>query len=186
MIDLMLGLHSRTAPGWARVALSDEIELLRDHAHLERKAAGHVITLMGQVPAAAARLLEVAREELGHFERVQGLLRGRGADIGPDRGNPYVKRVARIAGETVLDRLLRMGLIEARSYERFCLLSEAAEGELRDLFRSLRDSEAGHHALFLKLAHEISPRDEVTARWAALAEGEAAIVAALPWGARIH
>ncbi len=182
----MLGLQIRTDPAWAKIALSDEVALLCDHAHLERKAAGHMITLMGQVPSASGRLLAVAREEMEHFERVLALLRARHADLRPDRGNPYVKRLARVAGETLLDRLLRMGLVEARSYERFSLLAEAAAGDLRDLFSSLRDSEAGHHALFLALAYELSPRDEVTARWQALAALEAEIVASTPWGPRIH
>ena len=78
----MLGLASRTDPAWAQTALSDEIALLRDHAHLERKAAGHVLTLMGQLPGADEELLAVAREELEHHELVCGLLKVRGADLG--------------------------------------------------------------------------------------------------------
>jgi tRNA-(ms[2]io[6]A)-hydroxylase len=182
----MLGLASSTDPAWARTALSDEIALLRDHAHLERKAAGHVITLMGQLPGAGAALLEVAREELEHHERVCGLLKARGAEPGKDPGNPFVKRLAKATNATLLDRVLRMGLIEARSYERFCLLADAAEGDIRELFFGLKESEAGHHALFLKLAYEHWPRDEVKRRWQELAEAEARIVATTEWGARIH
>lgn len=168
------------------VALSDELSLLRDHAHLERKAAGHVITLMGQVPHAAERLLAVVHEELEHFERVCGLIRARGAELGPDGGNPYVRSVARLAGRTPLDRLLRMGLIEARSYERFDLLSRHATGDLRELFSGLKESEAGHHALFLGLGYERWPRELVRDRWEALATAEAEIVAGIEWGPRIH
>ena len=109
----MLGLKSRTDPAWVEVALSDELSLLRDHAHLERKAAGHVITLMGQVPHAADRLLDVVKEELEHYERVVSIIHARGEELGPDGGNPYVRRIARLTGRTPLDRLLRMGLIEA-------------------------------------------------------------------------
>jgi tRNA isopentenyl-2-thiomethyl-A-37 hydroxylase MiaE len=79
-----------------------------------------------------------------------------------------------------------MGLIEARSYERFALLADAAEGELGDLFGELKDSEAGHHAFFIKLAYEKWPREEVKERWYALCEQEAEIIGSLPWGARIH
>jgi tRNA-(ms[2]io[6]A)-hydroxylase len=182
----MLGLKSRTDSAWAETALSDETALLRDHAHLERKAAGHVITLMGQLPGAGAQLLEVAREELEHFELVCGLLRRRGRELGPDPGNPYVKRLARVANRDLLDRVLRMGLIEARSYEKFCLLSEAAGGDIGELFAGLKESEAGHHALFSKLAHERWPREEVRRRWDELAEAEARIVAEVPWGPRVH
>jgi len=180
----MLGLKLRTDPAWTRTALADEASLLRDHAHLERKAAGHMITLMGQM--GDDRLLAAAREELEHFERVCALLRARGLELGPDKGNPYVKKLARMANETLLDRVLRMGLIEARSYERFCLLAEAAEGDLRELFADLKESEAGHHALFLKLAYDRWPREEVKARWEALATAEAEIVAKIPWGSRVH
>jgi tRNA-(ms[2]io[6]A)-hydroxylase len=182
----MLGLKTRTDPRWAAAALADEAALLQDHAHLERKAAGHVISLLGQVAGAEDQLLAVAREELQHFERVCGLLRTRGVALGPDPGNPYVQALAR-GPSTLLDRVLRMGVIEARSYEHFCLLAEAAPpGDVRDLFAGLKDSEAGHHAFFVKLAHERWPRDEVRARWDALAEREAQVVASLEWGPRVH
>ncbi|MGQ0615197.1 MAG: tRNA isopentenyl-2-thiomethyl-A-37 hydroxylase MiaE [Planctomycetaceae bacterium] len=182
----MLGLKGRTDPAWAVVALRDELALLRDHAHLERKAAGHVVTLIGQVPEAGPELLEVGREELEHFDRVCGLLRARGAELGADGGNPYVRRLARAGEATALDRVLRMGLIEARSYERFCLLAEAAAGDLRALYDGLKESEAGHHALFLRIAYDRWPREAVRERWDRLAKAEAAIVAATTWGPRIH
>ncbi|MHC4958355.1 MAG: tRNA isopentenyl-2-thiomethyl-A-37 hydroxylase MiaE [Planctomycetota bacterium] len=182
----MLGLKSKTDPAWAKTALSDEVALLTDHAHLERKAAGHMITLMGQLDGAGDELLETAREELEHFERVCALLKARGVALGADPGNPFVKRLAKATQSTLLDRVLRMGLIEARSYEKFCLLAEEATGDIRELFASLKDSEAGHHALFLKLAYERWPREEVKARWDALATAEAEINATIEWGPRVH
>jgi tRNA-(ms[2]io[6]A)-hydroxylase len=182
----MLGLHSQTDPAWAKTALSDEISLLRDHGHLERKAAGHVITLMGQVQGEGKKLLEIAAEELEHCDRVCQLLEKRGKDLGTDPGNPYVRQLVQATGKTLLDRVLRMGIIEARSYEHFCLLAEAATGDLQQLFHELKESEAGHHAYFIKLAYEHWPRDEVKARWAALADAEAAIVADIEWGPRVH
>jgi tRNA-(ms[2]io[6]A)-hydroxylase len=182
----MLGLASRTDPQWARVALADEDALLRDHAHLERKAAGHMITLMGQLPSGGERLLAAAREELEHFERVCAILVKRGQELGPDPGNPYVQELSRVANQGLLDRILRMGLVEARSYEHVGLLAEAATGEVRDLFASLRDTEAGHHALFLRIAHDHFPRERVAKRWAELAEAEARILASLAWGPRVH
>jgi len=183
----VLGLKRQTDPAWAKAALADEIALMRDHAHLERKAAGHVLSLIGQVPWAQKRLLEVAAEELEHFERVYALLEKRGAPLGHDPGNPYVQQLVRATGRSLLDRILRMGLIEARSYEHFCLLAEAApDGDLKELFDGLKDSEAGHHALFIKLAYENWPRGKVQERWDALAEAEAEIVAGIDWGARVH
>jgi tRNA-(ms[2]io[6]A)-hydroxylase len=182
----MLGLHSATDPAWAAVALSDEIALLRDHAHLERKAAGHVVTLIGQIEGVAGDLLAVAREELEHFARVVALLGARGAELGKDPGNPYVQRLARAANRSPLDRVLRMGLVEARSYERFTLLASRAKGELHDLFDGLKASEAGHHALFTRIAYDRWPRQEVRDRWNALADAEARIVASIEWGPRIH
>jgi tRNA isopentenyl-2-thiomethyl-A-37 hydroxylase MiaE len=79
-----------------------------------------------------------------------------------------------------------MGIIEARSYEHFCLLAEEATGDIRELFHELKESEAGHHAFFIKLAYEHWPREEVKARWDALADAEAAIVKDLEWGPRVH
>ncbi len=183
----MLGLKNQTDPAWAQVALADETSLLRDHAHLERKAAGHVISLMGQVPWAQRRLFEVAAEELEHFDRVLGLLESRNETLGSDPGNPYVQQLVRATGRSLLDRLLRMGLIEARSYEHFCLLGEAApEGALKNLFNELKDSEAGHHALFVKLAYENWPREMVDERWTTLANAEAEIITTIEWGPRVH
>jgi tRNA-(ms[2]io[6]A)-hydroxylase len=97
-----------------------------------------------------------------------------------------VQELAKVASQGLLDRVLRMGLVEARSYEHFSLLAEAAAGDVQELFRSLKDSEAGHHALFLTIAHEHFPRERVRKRWAELADAEARIVASLAWGPRVH
>jgi len=182
----MLGLSFRTNPEWAETALKDETALLRDHAHLERKAAMQVLTLIGQVPWAAEELMEVVKEEIEHFERVCGVLEGRGEPLGVDHGNPYVRKLSKATSNSLLDKILRMGLIEARSYERFDLLSRHAKGELADLFGGLKDSEAGHHAFFIKVGYDKWPREEVQQRWAELCRAEAEIVESLPWGPRIH
>ena len=182
----MLGLSSRTNPEWAQTALTDEVALLRDHGHLERKAALQVLMLVGQVTWATEELLEVVQEELEHFEMVCGILRKRGKDLGPDRGNPYVQKLSRATKNSLMDRILRMGLIEARSYERFDLLSRYATGDLQELFGGLKESEAGHHAFFIKLAYEKWDRDEVRARWESLCAEEAKIIGAQSWGPRIH
>jgi tRNA-(ms[2]io[6]A)-hydroxylase len=141
---------------------------------------------MGQVPWAVNELLEVAKEEIEHFELVCKVLEGRGEPLGRDNGNPYVRALSKTTSKNLLDRILRMGLIEARSYERFDLLSRYADGELADLFGGLKDSEAGHHAFFLKVAYEKWPREEVQERWAELCRAEAEIIKSLPWGSRVH
>ncbi|MEE8107018.1 MAG: tRNA isopentenyl-2-thiomethyl-A-37 hydroxylase MiaE [Planctomycetota bacterium] len=183
----MLGLKSATDPEWTKTALSNEGALLHDHAHLERKAAGNALTLVGQLPDHAPEILEVVHEELEHFERVCGLLEKRNLPLGPDTGNPYVKQLTEVGGRRrLLDRLLKMGLVEARSFERFSLLAAAASGDLTELYRDLQESEAGHHVLFVKLAYSKFPRDVVQKRWDELATAEAEIVANTPWGPRIH
>ncbi len=182
----VLGLKSSTDPAWAQTALGDEVALLSDHAHLERKAAGHGMSLIGWFPEQAPAILEVVREEMEHFERVYALLAERGEVLGPDGGNPYVRRLMRAGDKTLLSRVLRMGLVEARSFERFSLLADAASGQLAQLYADLRESEAGHHAFFLKLAYGRWPRPEVQACWQALATLEAEIVAGIEWGPRIH
>jgi tRNA-(ms[2]io[6]A)-hydroxylase len=190
----MLRLASRTGAAWTAHALAHLDEVLLDHAHCEKKAAGAALTLLFQYPDQAtwqAPLAALAREELAHFEAVLGWLRQRGLAFRRQRASPYAGRLrsATAAREPArrVDALLCAALIEARSCERLGLLADALpDPGLAGLYRSLHAAEARHHALYVELACQAAPRDAVAARLAELAAHEARVLAELPPLARLH
>jgi tRNA-(ms[2]io[6]A)-hydroxylase len=181
----MLNLAVSTEPGWARRALAEPGELLLDHAHCEKKAAGVAIRLLFQYPQHAflqTPLSRLAREELGHFEQVLGLLASRGIAFRRQRPSPYAGRLKQLVRdgepERLLDLLLCCALIEARSCERMEHLGAATDDpELAEFYRGLHAAEARHHGLYLGLARELAGADAVANRLAELAQHEAAILA---------
>jgi tRNA-(ms[2]io[6]A)-hydroxylase len=190
----MLALATATAPDWAERVLSAPDELLVDHAHCEKKAAGLAVNLIFRYPQHGfllEPLSRLAREELVHFEQVLALLARRGARFGLLKPAPYAGRLRK---ETraheparLIDTLLCCALIEARSCERFGLLAEAArDADLRALYAGLRASEARHHGVYVGLAEALAPRDAVRARLAELARREAEILASAPSWVRMH
>jgi len=188
-------LRSATDPAWVEVALSDLDATLGDHAHCEKKAVATAVKLVADHPdrpVLVRRLARLAQEELTHFLAVLGELQRRGAQLPRDGGDPYVQALlSRVGGggsETtrLVDQLLVFALVEARSCERMLLLGERLpEAQLRELYRRLAQSEAGHEALFVELAVELGG-EAARARLAVLAEAEAGIVAALPLRPRMH
>jgi tRNA-(ms[2]io[6]A)-hydroxylase len=190
----VLSLCSATPPAWAHRVLADLDVLLLDHAHLEKKAAGNAVNLIFRYPQhafLAEPLSRLAREELVHFEQVLTLLAARGVALRPLKASPYMGRLraATRAGEPerLLDGLLCSALIEARSCERFRVLSEqAGDPELRSFYTGLLASEARHHGSFLTLAGQVAPPDAVRARLAELAQHEAEVLADVPPMPRMH
>lgn len=190
----MLCLRSRTEPEWLARAIANTAEVLVDHAHCERKAATNALSLLARYPdkpALVPPMLALAREELEHFEQVLGLLQTRGIALVPQKPSGYQARLfdlVRGAGDDKLVDLLLIGaLIEARSCERFRLLAEHhPDEELRAAFRGLLESEARHHAAFVRLAEEFQAREVVRARLEVLAEAERAVLEGMPAIARIH
>jgi tRNA-(ms[2]io[6]A)-hydroxylase len=187
-------LRSATDPRWLAVALSDMDRTLGDHAHCEKKAAASALKLVADHPQRVAlvrALAKLAQEELQHFLAVLNELQRRGAPLPPDEGDPYAQRLlalVRPGAARLLDRLLVAALIEARSHERLVLLGEAAalDDRLRQLYRRLAVSEAGHEMLFVQLAEQVASPTDVERRLGELAHAEAAIVAELPLEPRIH
>ena len=192
-------LCNQTPDAWLGVALSDLGALLIDHAHCEKKAAAHAITLVNQYPEQSAivtPLINLAQEELRHFRQVFALLEARGLTLTIDRGDPYVKGLMGAARhsrlERLVDRLLIASLVEARSAERLQLLGDglsadgSADGTLGPFYSRLARAEAGHHRLFVRLAKKIAPDDDVKARLAHLAAIEAEVMLAQPLAPRIH
>jgi tRNA-(ms[2]io[6]A)-hydroxylase len=189
-------IASRTEPGWADYALAHLDEVLVDHAHLERKAAGTAVRLLFQYPdrlALQGPLAALAREELAHFEEVLAQLARRGVAFGRQQPSQYAGRL-RAAGrsrdpERLVDALLFCALIESRSCERLGLLAEAlgpVDAELARFYAGLERAEARHQNLYVALAETVAPRDAVCARLAQLAAHEAEVVAALPRTPRLH
>jgi tRNA-(ms[2]io[6]A)-hydroxylase len=193
----MLGLLEATDPAWVDAVEGDLDGLLSDHAHCELKAAQSALSLVGRYggahPQLVAPLLELAREETEHFAQVHARVAARGAAIDLPSPDPYVVALRAIAKTehpevpVLLDRLLIASLIEARSCERFKLLSERLRSaELRAFYRELMASEAGHHRLFVSLAEDLFGAEPTRARLRALAEREGAIAGALPLGPTVH
>ncbi len=182
----MLNLASETSPAWVEAALADLDEVLLDHAHCEKKAAGTAVNLMFRYPEHGfmqAPLSQLAREELVHFEQVLRRLESRGVTFGRQKPSAYGGKLHRHVRpdepERLLDVLLVGALIEARSCERFKLLSDALVGrddDLADLYRGLLASEARHHNQYLELARRLRPVEIVQVRLRELAVREAEIL----------
>jgi tRNA-(ms[2]io[6]A)-hydroxylase len=175
------------------VALADLDRTLGDHAHCEKKAAASALKLVADHadrPRLVRALAKLAQEEQQHFLAVLVELQRRGAPLPPDGGDPYARQLlaqVRPGPARLLDRLLASALIEARSCERLALLGEALPpGRLRDLYRKLAISEAGHERLFVQLSEVVAGQAAAHGRLAELADVEARVVAALPLEPRIH
>lgn len=181
----MLGLAAPTSPDWAPRALAQLDEVLIDHAHCEKKAASTAISLLFRYPdqpALCAAIPPLAREELAHFEQVLAALAARGVRYRKQTPSPYASRlVAAIRPnepERMLDTLLCLALIEARSCERMRLLAEAlGDDSLAALYRGLLASEARHHQTYVDLAHAVAPGAPVRERLLELARHEASVLA---------
>ena len=191
-----LGLELPTDPRWTDIASMQLGDILIDHAYCEQKAASSCISLIVHYPDKAVlveTLTPIVAEEWGHFQRVLKELKKRNIPLGRQRKDEYVNQLMQLitkgdANQMFLDRLLICGLIEARSCERFKLLSENLEDEsLQKFYRELMISEAGHYRTFLELAETYVPAEKVRARWKELLHAEAEIMHSLaPRGDRIH
>lgn len=191
---VVLSLLSETEPGWAARVLAETDELLVDHAHCEKKAAGTAINLVfryGHHGFLLEPLSRLAREELEHFEQVLALLRRRGSDFRILHPSPYAGKLKKALRshepDRLLDTLLCCALIEARSCERFQLLaSDAPDAELRRFYATLLASEARHHGLYVELASTLAGAGTARDRLAVLATCEAQVLAECPPQPRMH
>ncbi|HYD47358.1 MAG TPA: tRNA-(ms[2]io[6]A)-hydroxylase [Terriglobales bacterium] len=190
----MLRLRCSTPPLWLPTVLQDLDAFLQDHAANERKVSASAIKLAVQHPhrqQLVAAMIDLAREELEHFQIVYQVLRQRGRALAFDVPDPYMGALQtalrkRDTDAYLLDRLLAFAVVEARACERFQLLGDALDGQLQQLYRRLTRAEAQHHALFTRLANAYFPADVVTARLDAILDAEAAIVTRLPLRPALH
>ncbi|SNR36889.1 tRNA-(ms[2]io[6]A)-hydroxylase [Lutibacter flavus] len=192
----MLGLKLPTDPRWVNIAEKNIDEILIDHAHCELKAASTANSLIMSFPEYSdlvTEMVSLVKEEMSHFKMVHERLLKRNIKLGHDRKDLYVNKLLKFFPKggsrttQLVHRLLYAGLIEARSCERFRLLSEHIEDkELAKFYRDLMVSEANHYTLFLGFARKFGDRKEVDKKWNDLLEYEAEIMKDLGTSETIH
>ena len=185
----MLKLKYHTPPEWQTCVQENLDAFLQDHAANERKVSASALKMVVQHPnrdELVRALIDVAKEELEHFDRVYRLLRARGCSLAQDAPDPYIggfrKRISNPDMDAyLLDRLVTFGIIEARGCERFNILADGlADRSLAEFYRELARSEAQHHATYLRLARVYFDEERVRARQEVLLELEASLLRALP------
>ncbi len=180
----MLHLQTSTSARWLRQVDAHLDEILIDHAHCEKKAAGTAMNLMFayiENEPLCREMTRIVNEELEHFHLVLDVLKRRGIRFRRLKPSAYGRElndlVRKQEPQRAVDKLLVAGLIEARSCERFSLLSRhVADAELAEFYGSLFESEARHHTTYVRLAKRFAPEDEVHRRLDELAAAEAAIL----------
>jgi|TARA_B110000902_G_scaffold39567_1_gene42356 tRNA-(ms[2]io[6]A)-hydroxylase len=192
-----LGLEMATDPRWANIAEKSIEFILTDHAWCEQKAATHgisIISRFSKYPDIVDVITPIVAEEWGHFRKVLKELKKRGHELGPQRKDEYVNKLNSFMKrgdhieKQLVEYLLAFAMIEARSCERFRLLSEhITDPELQHFYHEFMVSEAGHYRAFLDLAKNYSSTEHVAQRWAEWVAFEAEMVASLEIrGDRMH
>lgn len=182
----MLGLKMPTDPRWVNIVEKNIGDILTDHAWCEQKAASAAISIMTRFPEypdLVDEMTALAREEMEHFALVHEKIKERGLTLGFEEKDPYVKDLRAFIKkgggrqQQLTEALLMAGMIEARSCERFRVLSEEIDDEdLRKFYRGLMASEARHYTLFLRFARKYGGDIDVDARWAEFLEYEGALM----------
>ncbi len=196
--ELDLPLLYETPALWAEQVLREPMALLNDHAHLEKKAATNALELLTRWPEPnppehwVKSMTTIARDEVEHLAVVTRAIARRNGRLAKYHRNDYAgslhKLVRRGEGPLdLMDRLMVSALIEARSCERFELLSRnCPDQELQELYASLWASENGHYRIFIDLARTMNPTEAVEARWAQMLQDESRIIEEQPPGPTMH
>ncbi|AEH02487.1 tRNA-(ms[2]io[6]A)-hydroxylase [Lacinutrix sp. 5H-3-7-4] len=192
----MLGLKLPTDPRWVNIVEKNIEDILTDHAFCEQKATSTAISLIVSFPEytdLVQEMVALVKEEISHFKMVHDLILENGWVLGRDRKDEYVAKLLQFFPKggsrttQLVHRLLYAALIEARSCERFRLLSEELEDkELAEFYRKLMVSEANHYTMFLGFARQYGDRKEVDKKWQALLDFEAEIMKDLSKSETIH
>ena len=192
----MLGLKLPTDPRWVNIVEKNIQEILTDHAFCEQKATSTAISLIVSFPEyteLVQEMTELVTEEMSHFKMVHDLIIQRGWTLGRDRKDEYVVKLVTFFPKggsrttQLVHRLLYAALIEARSCERFRLLSEELQDKkLAKFYKKLMISEANHYTMFLGFARKYGDRNEVDKKWQALLEYEAEIMKDLGKKETVH
>ncbi len=192
----MLGLKLPTDPRWINIVEKNIEDILTDHAWCEQKASSTAISLIVSFPEyteLTQEMIALVKEEISHFKMVHDKIIERGWVLGRDRKDDYVLQIVQFFPKggsrttQLVHRLLYAALIEARSCERFRLLSEELEDkELAEFYRNLMVSEANHYTMFLGFARKYGDRKEVDKKWEELLVFEAEVMKDLSKHQSIH
>jgi tRNA-(ms[2]io[6]A)-hydroxylase len=180
---VMLGLKLPTDPRWVNIVEKNIGEILTDHAYCEQKAASNAISNIvryPEYPDLVAEMVRISREEMEHFGMVHEEIQKRGFELGRERRDEYVhdlaafiKRGGGSREQYFVDNMLFAAMIEARSCERFRILSqEIADPELREFYHVLMASEADHYTTFIGFARKYGHGVDVDKRWQEFLEYE--------------
>ena len=194
----VLRLTLPTDPRWVNIVEKNIEEILSDHAWCEQKAATNAITIVtnnSEYPDLVTDLLALAKEEIEHFQMVHDIIKKKGLKLARERKDHYVGELAqymkrnsngtRVSG--LVERLLFSAMIEARSCERFKVLSENIEDdELAKFYRELMESEAGHYTTFITYARKYGVGIDVETRWREWLAFESGIIANYGTSESIH
>ena len=182
----MFKLKLPTDPRWANIAEDNIQEILTDHAWCEQKAATNaigLITMLPERPDIVTELLAIAQEELEHFGMVLEIIKKRGYTFGRTRKDDYVNELVNFIQKgghrdtMIVDKMLFAAMIEARSCERFKVLTEnIKDEELKKFYKELMISEANHYTTFISFARELGDPEKVNKRWEEWLEYEAKII----------
>ena len=195
----MLGLKMATDPRWVNIVEKNLEEILIDHAFCEQKAASNSISIIVQYPQypdLVESMIEICKEEMEHFKMVHDKIKERGFKLGFERKDPYVKDLSNYLKKNksnssrqgyFVNQMLFAAMIEARSCERFKILSEELqEKDLRDFYRMLMESEARHYVTFLNFAKKYGGNIDVNDRWEKFLKFEADLMKTYGKSETIH
>lgn len=199
----MLGLKLATDPRWVNIVEKNIEEILTDHAYCEQKAASNAISVIvkySMYPDVVQAMSAIAIEEMEHFGMVHDKMLERGMKLGFERKDPYVNDLAKFLKtknsggpldkqltNRFVNQMMFAAMIEARSCERFRILSEEIEdADLREFYRSLMESEARHYTTFLNFARKYGEDIDVEARWQEFLDYEANLMKQYGKGDTMH
>lgn len=184
----VLRLQLPTDPRWVNIVETNIGEILSDHAWCEQKAATNAINLIinnSEKEDLVSAMLEISIEEMEHFKMVHDIIKKRGLTFERERKDDYVNELAKYMKQSsdgsresgLIERLLFAAMIEARSCERFKILSEnIKDQELAKFYRDLMESEASHYATFIGFARKYAETIDVDKRWKEWLEYEAKVI----------
>jgi tRNA-(ms[2]io[6]A)-hydroxylase len=192
----MLGLKLPTDPRWVNIVETNIDEILTDHAWCEQKAASNAISIIVGYPEHTEMvdaLLELAKEEITHFEMVHQKIKERGNVLGKERKDAYVNQLYKFMRTgykreiVLIDRLLFSAMIEARSCERFKVLSQnISDKTMASFYHDLMVSEANHYTMFIGFAKKYACGEDVDKRWKEWLAFEAEVIANYGKSETIH
>ncbi|HLP64556.1 tRNA-(ms[2]io[6]A)-hydroxylase [Flavobacterium sp.] len=182
----MLGLKLKTDPRWANIAESNLEEILSDHCWCEQKAAANAMYIIinnAEKEDLVTEMTKICIEEMEHFQMVHNIIKTRGYEFGRERKDDYVNELVKFSkkggtrNDALIERLLFAAMIEARSCERFKVLSEnIKDKELAKFYRELMISEANHYTTFLNFARKYKEKIDIEKRWKEWLEFEGELI----------